>query len=149
MENLLRTSCYSYLFVAVFLGIWILLFLKASAKKYAQSKVRKTLCTIVCCFLLFFWLYFFVCSGVYPVTLAYYEYNNDLTSKTTGVITNIEQKIKDRIEINIDDQKYFIVYSSQKHYSAMINGLNIGDTVETIYGERSLYIFEIYKADIR
>ncbi len=96
-----------------------------------------------------FWLYFFVCSGAYPITLAYYEYNNDLTAETTGVITNIERKNKDRIEICIDEQKYSVVYSSQKHHPSMINDFNMGDTVKIIYGERSLYIFEIYKADTR
>ncbi|MBR6801150.1 MAG: hypothetical protein IKM61_05330 [Eubacteriaceae bacterium] len=147
MEELLKTSCHAHVFAAIFMGIWILLFSKGLVKKYARSKLRKTLCILACYCLVSFWLYFFVYLSAYPVTLAYYECKNDITVEKVGVIDDIERQEKDRIDICIDDGMYSIVYSSQEPLYSFDDDLKIGNVVKITHGERSMFIFDLHRAD--
>ena len=111
------------------------------------------------------WILDFVYRNLYPFSLAYYEYKNDIVDKKIGVIENIEYDGRDRINIVIDNKEYIIVNSSSRPFVIIgsdIGNVNIanleeitkgtarcvideGDAVEFKFGAKSKFIFDIYK----
>lgn len=146
MYELLKTSFWTYMFVTAFVGLGIVLFCFGVIKKTKRIESRRAkaaLRIVVCCILGCFWAYFFVYLNLYPVSLAYYEYNNDLKEEATGVIDNIEREGKDRIHLIIDDTKYTMVYSSISSFAGIDGDIDEGDIVCFSFGKESNYIFDI------
>lgn len=148
MEELLKTSFYSYAFVALFTGWWVAsvsIGIIRLTKKIENNKLQIALRTVICSALIVLWSYFIVYLNAYPISLAYYEYKNNLTEEKIGVVDSIGQDDKDHMHISIDGTKYTVAYSSQKPYANGTKGIKKGDTVWILVGENSMYIFDISK----
>ena len=146
MGKLIHESFAMYLFLAIFTGLWFLSVGFGIAKKIRNienQKIRKGLCVIVCSVLGFLWEFFFVYKNLYPISLAYYEYQNDKTEEVIGVVEYIEQTQKDIICLRIDGVAYTIVHNSTKPYVRIVIDVSRGDEVRIIYGENSKCIFDI------
>ena len=139
MEELIKTNVLAYAFTAAFAGVWIFLIIYGIFKKTRKTVLRFGISGV----LVFFWLWFFVYTNLFPVLLAYYEYNHNIVEEKTGIIEKIEQNGKDRMNIVIDNTEYTMVHSSVN--PAVIIGTDIdkGDTVKFEFGVRSKYIFDI------
>lgn len=146
MEELLKTSLHAYLSSEMFFGIWVVLFsaiIIVKTKNMESRKLKIALRIIICSVLTGLWAFFCVYKSLYPISLAYYEYQNNLVEEKVGVIESIEQDGKDRILISIDGTIYTMVYSSLKPYNHVTIDIVKGDTVWVLTGEHSLYIFDI------
>ncbi len=150
MEDLIKTNVLSYAFMAAFIGFCVLLFICDTFKrtKNVESKKIKTVLRFgISGVLVCFWLWVFVCVNLLPISLAYYEYNHDLAEEKTGVIESIEQDTKDRIYIIIDNTEYVMVHSSASPAVIIGRDIDEGDTVKVKFGERSKFIFEIFRIE--
>lgn len=146
MEELITVNMLSYALVTSFTGILLISIIIKAFKdtKHFENKKKKTLMRfIVNGLLVCFWIWFFVYRNLFPISLAYYEYKNNVVQETTGVVEYIEQNGKDRINIIIDDTEYTIVHSSV--HPVIIPGRDIdkGDVVKIKFGINSKYIFDI------
>ena len=146
MEELITVNMLSYALVTSFTGILLISIIIKVFKdtKHFENKKKKTLMRfIVNGLLVCFWIWFFVYLNLLPISLAYYEYKNNVVQETTGVVEYIEQNGKDRINIIIDDTEYTIVHSSV--HPVIIPGRDIdkGDIVKIKFGTNSKYIFDI------
>lgn len=146
MEELITVNMLSYALVTSFTGILLISIIIKVFKdtKHFENKKKKTLMRfIVNGLLVCFWIWFFVYLNLLPISLAYYEYKNNVVQETTGVVEYIEQNGKDRINIIIDDTEYTIVHSSV--HPVIIPGRDIdkGDIVKIKFGINSKYIFDI------
>ena len=79
--------------------------------------------------------------------MAYHEYKNNSTNEIIGVVESIEQTSRDRVNLFIDDTEYTIVYSNDKPIAKTVNKINKGDVVKIVAGEKSKFVFEIYKSN--
>lgn len=146
MYELIKTSLHSYIFLAVFVGLLFSLGIISLFKKTKniESKTLKIfLCVGVSIVLVCIYLWFFIYTNLYPISLAYYEYTNNSIVERTGVLDSIAQKGKDRINIIIDSTEYTMVYSSQKPWLSIGSDVDEGDIVKFKFGEKSKFIFEI------
>lgn len=108
---------------------------------------RKTLLRVgISSVLVCFWLYCFIYRMLYPISLAYYEFQKGLSEETIGVVECIEQQAKDRIYLTIDGVEYTLVHSSTDPYVRIGIDIAEGDVVHIVYGENSMYIFDIREA---
>lgn len=151
MEGLLKQSFFSYLFLTVFIGVMIIQFCFITEKKtrnIENKNIRTVLCIAICSTLVCFWVYFFAYMKLYPISLAYSEYENNLTEETVGIVDSIAQDGKDRIHLIIDDTKYTMVYNSANMFIDIGKDIAEGDCVKITFGENSKYIFDIYKANV-
>ncbi len=150
MYELINSSLSAYISAAAFTGFCVLLAIFETFKrtKNMESKKIKTALrfgvngVLVC-----FWLWFFIYVNLLPISLAYYEYNHDLAEEKTGVIESIEQDTKDRIYIIIDNTEYVMVHSSASPAVIIGRDIDEGDTVKVKFGERSKFIFEIFRIE--
>ncbi len=150
MYELINSSLSAYISAAAFTGFCVLLAIFETFKrtKNMESKKIKTALrfgvngVLVC-----FWLWFFIYVNLLPISLAYYEYNHDLAEEKTGVIESIEQDTKDRIYIIIDNTEYVMVHSSSSPAVIIGRDIDEGDTVKVKFGERSKFIFEIFRIE--
>lgn len=150
MYELIKNSLSFYAFVATFTGLWVLFVVYGTFKKTKNIESKKiktvvrfgTSCALVC-----LWAWHFVCMNLYPVSLAYYEYNHDIVEEKSGVINNIEQDVKDRIILIIDNMEYTMVDSSVSPAVIIGRDIDEGDTVNFKFGVKSKYIFDIYKSN--
>lgn len=150
MYELIKTNLSAYILITAFMGWWILSVIYGTLKKAKQienKKIKNLILIGVSTTLLCFWAYFFVYSRLYPISLAYYEYKNDLVKEEIGVIHDIDPKGKDRVHVVIDDIKYTMVHSSVRPYVNIHKDIAEGDTVKIRYGTKSKFIFDIYKAN--
>lgn len=148
MDELIKTNMISYLFVAVFTGICFssIVFGIFKATKNIESKSKKVLIRcVVNGVLICFWIWFFICVNLFPISLAYYEYNHDLTEEKIGIIESIEQDGKDRIIIVINGEEYKIVDSSVRPVIVLGRDIDKGDIVKFRFGETSKFIFDVIK----
>ena len=150
MYELIKSSFLTYASVAAFTGLWVLLAVYGifkNTKNIKNIKMKTILRFSISSVLICFWMWLFVCVNLYPISLAYYEYNHDFAEEKIGVIDGIEQDGKDRIYLNINNVEYTMVDSSV--IPAVIIGRDIGegDTVKIKYGVRSKYIFDICKSN--
>jgi len=152
LYELIKSSLQAYSFVAAFSGLWILSAVYGTfknTKNMENIKLKTVLRFGIGSVLICFWIWFFVCVNLYPISLAYYEYNHDFVEEKIGVIDTIEQDGKDRIYLNIDNAKYTMVDSSVSHAVNIGRDIDEGDTVKIKFGVRSKYIFDIYELNTR
>jgi len=152
LYELIKSSLQAYSFVAAFSGLWILSAVYGTfknTKNMENIKLKTVLRFSIGSVLICFWIWFFVCVNLYPISLAYYEYNHDFVEEKIGVIDTIEQDGKDRIYLNIDNAKYTMVDSSVSHAVNIGRDIDEGDTVKIKFGVRSKYIFDIYELNTR
>ena len=146
MEELLKTNFISYAFVTVFSAILFssLVFgILKKTKKMENKKKKATINFIVSGVIICFWLWFFVYINLFPISLAYCEYNHNFVEEKIGVVENIERDGKDRINIIIDKEEYTIVYSSTNPDVSISSDIDKGDNVKIIFGVNSKFIFNI------
>ena len=150
MEELIKTNFLSYLGITIFTGFCLFRAIYAIFKKTknTENKTVKRLLRIgVNGVLVCFWMWFFIYVNLFPISLAYYEYNQDIAKEKTGIIKSIEQDGKDRIYLIIDDTEYTIVDSSVDPAFDSGKDIKEGDTVSFKYGVNSKFIFDIYELD--
>ena len=148
MYELLKSSLQAYALAAVFSGLWLLLVVYGTFKKTKniESKNIKTVLRFgISVVLVCLWAWHFVYINLYPISLAYYEYNYDFVEETIGVIDTMEQNAKDRIYLSIDNTEYTMVYSSVSPDNIIGKDIDKGDAVKIKFGVRSKYIFDIYE----
>ena len=148
MYELIKSSLQSYAFVAAFTGLCVLSVVYATFKntKNIENKKLKTILRFsISSVLICFWTWFFLCVNLYPISLAYYEYNHNFAEEKIGVIDSIEQEGKDRIYLIIDNAEYTMVDSSVSPAVIIGRDIDEGDTVKIKFGVRSKYIFDIYE----
>ena len=150
MYELIKSSLQAYAFAAVFSGLWILLVVYGTFKKtknIENKKIKTVLRVGISSVLICLWAWHFVYMNLYPISLAYYEYNHNIVEEKIGVINSIEQDGKDRIDLIIDNTEYRLVHSSTD--PAVIIGKDIaeGDAVRVTFGAKSKYVFDIYKSN--
>lgn len=151
MYELIKDSLQAYASLTVFTGLLLFSVILGTFKKtksLTSKKIRTVIRFGVSSALICFWTWFFVYINLYPISLAYYEYNHDYAEEKIGVIDSAERDGKDRIKIVIDGKEYIMVYSSVDLF--LINGrdLDKGDIVKIIYGVKSKYIFDITKSNM-
>ena len=152
MYELIKSSFQAYASAAAFSGVWILLAVYGTfknTKKIENKKMKTVLRFSIGSVLICFWIWFFVCVNLYPISLAYYEYNHDFAEEKIGVIDGIKQDGKDRIYLNIDNEEYTMVDSSVSPAFIIGKDIDEGDTVKIKFGVRSKYIFDIYELNTR
>ena len=148
MYELIKSSFQAYASVAAFSGLWILLAVYGTFKntKNIENKKMKTVLRFsIGSVLICFWIWFFVCVNLYPISLAYYEYSHNSVEEKIGVVESVEQNGKDLIDLVIDNREYRMVYSSVKPFAVIGKDFDEGDTVKIKFGVRSKYIFDIYE----
>ena len=152
MRELIETNVLTYLFSTILTGFLLLSIIQGTFKqtKNIENKKKKAVLrfgvngVLVC-----FWIWFFIYTNLFPISLAYYEYNHNFVEEKVGVIESIEQSGKDRIYIIIDNTEYTVVHSSVSP-SVIIGGdIDKGDTVKIIFGVKSKFIFDIYESNTR
>jgi hypothetical protein len=151
MEAAIKESFFSYLFLALFIGVSLIQLCFAFVKKIKNvenSKIRMILCVTICSAAFCFWLFFFVIGELYPISLAYSECKNGLTEETVGVIDSIEQEGKDRVRLVIKGTEYTMVYSSSEPFANIGKDIVEGDYVKISFGEKSKYLFDIYETNL-
>ena len=151
MYEIIKNDFYLMLFTTTFMGIcfaWGGIYgIFANTKKMDNKVLKRTLRISISVILVCFWLWFFVYKNLYPVSLAKYEYEHNVSVIKTGVIEDVKQHGKDRIYITIDGIEYAIVYGSVDPYSTEISKIiKKGTYVSYSYGENSKFIFDISKA---
>ena len=147
LYELIKDSLQAYSFVAVFSALWILSAVYATfknTKNIKNKKMKTVLRSSISSILICFWIWFFVYVNLYPISLAYYEYNHDFAEEKIGVIDDIEQDGKDRMNLIIDNTEYTMVHSSVSPAVIIGKDIDEGDTVKIKFGVRSKYIFDIY-----
>lgn len=150
MYELIKSSLSTYVFVAVFSGLWCFLVIFGTFKntKNLESKKIKTVLRFgISGVLVCLWVWHFVYMNLYPISLAYYEYNHDFAEEKIGVLDSIEHDGKDRIYLIIDNTEYTMVYSSVSPAVIIGRDIDEGDTVKFKFGVRSKYIFDIYESN--
>ena len=146
MYELIKSSLSTYAFVAAVFGLWSLLVIYGMFKKtkdMENKKIKTVLRFGISGVLVCLWAGHFVCMNLYPISLAYYEYNHDFAEEKIGVIDGIEQDGKDRINLIIDNTEYTMVYSSLNSDNIISRDIDEGDTVKIEFGVKSKYIFDI------
>ena len=148
MYELIKSSLSAYASAAAFAGLWCFLVIHGTFKKTKNTenkKIRTVLRFSVTGVLSGFWLWFFLYVNLFPISLAYYEYNHDSVEEKIGVVESVEQNGKDLIDLVIDNREYRMVYSSVKPFAVIGKDFDEGDTVKIKFGVRSKYIFDIYE----
>lgn len=148
MYELIKSSLSTYAFVAAFSGLWSLLVIYEIFKKTKDSENKKIKAVLrfgISGVLLCLWAGYFVYMNLYPISLAYYEYNHDFAEEKIGVIDDIKQDGKDRMKLIIGNKEYTTVYSSVRPAVIIGKDINEGDTVKIKFGKKSKYIFDIYE----
>ena len=146
MYELIKSSLSTYAFVAAFSGLWSLLFIYGmfkNTKDIENKKIKTVLRFGISGVLVCLWAWYFVYINLYPISLAYYEYNHDFVEEKIGVIDIIEQDGKDCMNLIIDNTKYTMVYSSVSPAVIIGRDVDEGDTVKIKFGVRSKYVFDI------
>ena len=150
MEDLIKQSFLSYLFLALFIGIvcvQLCIFAIQKTKAIANHKIRFTSCIAICTVFVILWGYLFVYTNLFPISLAYSECKKGVTEETVGIIESIEQDGKDRVNIVINGKEYVMVYASAHPFVDIDTDITEGDSVKISFGKKSKYIFDIYEID--
>lgn len=148
MEELIKNCLLFYIFATAFMGIWTFQVVYGTFKKTKNIEGKKikialrlAISIVLVCLLVWDFVY-----NLYPVSLAYYEYKNNLAEEKIGVIDSIEQESRDRMHFIIDNTEYTMVYSSTDPFVIIGWDIDEGDTVKFKFGEKSKYIFDIYRS---
>lgn len=146
MDELIKTNVFAYALSAACTGYFLSTIIYGTFKKTKdiKSKKKKTVLrfgvngVLVC-----LWMWFFIYVNLFPISLAYYEYNHNIVEEKIGIIESIEQNGKDRINIIIDNTEYTMVHSSVNPVVVIGRDIDKGDTVKVIFGVKSKFIFDI------
>lgn len=145
MKNRLQTKMNFAIFALLLITYSILYTNIKLAKKISKKRTRNAVRIGVSSFLVFAWLYLFVYLLVYPIALANYEYNNDLTESDAGTVDTVYIKNRFVVEVTIDGVKYNMAHSSVDPVFKIGRDFDEGNIVKVVYGKNSRYIFDIYK----
>ena len=152
MNYLINISFWTYLFLAIFMGICFacggIYGIISNTKKMENKVLKRILRLSVSSICIVFWLWFFVYKNLYPIALAKYEYEHNCAEEQVGTVDSVVQDGKDRIITVIDGVKYTIVYASGDSNSIEIGkDIDRGNIVKFRYGKNSKFIFDISKSD--
>lgn len=170
MYELIKSSLSAYVFVTVFIGWCFFLVIYTTfknSKNMENKKIKTVLRFGISGALVCLWAWHFVYMNLYPISLAYYEYRNEIIEEKIGVIENIDQDGKDRINIIVNNKEYTIAHSSASpvviigrdidkvdivNFKEITKGtarcvIDEGDTVKFKFGAKSKFIFDIYKTE--
>ena len=113
LVDFLESLVVNYIAIALFTGIefaticvWVWVKTKNAEKKFIKIAFR----AIICSLLIGIWSYFIVYRTAYPISLAYYECNNDLTYEIVGVIDRIEHPEKNILEIKQYSKIHIMIF---------------------------------------
>ena len=146
MEVLLRNAFWLCLIVTVLAITWLSLFVIGVLKnsKQIESKLmRLFLCFLVLAIFLFVFSYFFIYQSLYPISLAYYEFKNDISYEITGTVTGIVREGRDRVKVIVGGETYTIVYDKSSPFSYIADDISEGDSVTLTVGQKSKYVFDV------
>jgi hypothetical protein len=152
--DLLKHDFLFYVTVAVFIGgaiFSIILSIFRSTENTKNKKIKAVLRFGVSSILVCLWGWLIVSTELFPISLAYYEYNHDIVEERTGVIDIIEEEggRQSYIYLYIDDTKYKIIDGDLSRRPIAVVGKDIeqGDTVKIKFGAKSKYIFYISRVN--
>jgi len=150
MKQLIDGNFWAYLDLAIFSGVFFawggIYGIFANTKKIDNKALKRILrigVSIICVWL---WLWIFCIKLLYPISLAKYEYDNNIYDVEKGFVESVELDGKDRINVIIDGVEYKIVYGSADPDSIEIGkDIDKDDYVEIKYGKHSRFIFDFSK----
>lgn len=155
MEGLLKSLLFDSLYGVVFAMVFIATIIFGVIKKTKNMENKKTKCTlriviITLTIILLLWLTVFGKLGFYTVSMACYEYENNITEKADGVVDRITRD-RQCVCIYIDNVRYKIPNSSKNPLIDFEKGLEKyikeGDHINLVYGKQSKIIFEFEKME--
>ncbi len=148
MYELIKSYFLSYIFVAAFTGcalVSLIIGVFEKTKNIERKKIKTALRAGISGVLVCLWAWLIVYLNLYPVSLAYYEYNHDITEEKIGVVNDIEQHSKEYMYITIDNVEYRIIHSSANPVFVVGRDIGEGYTVKYKYGAKSKFIFDIHR----
>lgn len=148
MSEFIKSSLEAYSIAAVFMALWCALVIYGTIKKTrnTERKILKRIIRFSVSFVLIgLWIWHFLYINLFPVSLAFYEYNHNIAEEKIGIIDSIEPKGKDRLYFVIDNTEYTMVYSSQDPYKGVGEKIKAGDNVRILFGKKSGYVFDIWE----
>lgn len=145
MYELIKSDFGSYLFIAIFSGIWFawggVYGIIVNTKKIENIVLKRILRVSVSVVCVGFWLWFFVYKNLYPIALAKYEFEHNCIEEQVGTVESVEIYDKVRFIMTIDGVKYTFLNDSASLTS--IKKKVIGNSVRFRYGKKSKFIFDI------
>ncbi len=153
MEELFKSLLFDRLLGVVFAIVIITSTIFGAVKnrkmenKILKNSIRIAVITATAGILI--WITVFGNLSLYSISVAYYEYDNDITEEATGVVDKITRD-RECICIYIDGEKYKIprnkknpMIDFEKKFDEYIKE---GDTINVIYAKRSKFVFEFEMA---
>lgn len=148
MRELITANLTAYVFVALITGFALLSIIHIifdKTKGIESNKKKRCVRFSISGAFVGLWIWYFVYVNLFPISMAYYEYNHNVCDEKIGVIESIERSEKDRIDITIDGTEYAMVYSSENPIIIVGKDIGEGDTVKFVFGVKSRYIFDMYR----
>ena len=148
MGDLIRDNLASYIFITWMSGCGLLAIIHMifdKTKDMENKKQKRCVRFIISGVFAGLWIWYFVYVNLFPIAMASYEYNHNFCEEKIGIIESVEQSEKDRIDITIDGTEYTMVYGSENPIVIVGKDIREGDTVKFVFGEKSKYIFDIYR----
>ena len=146
MYELIKSDFRSYLFIAIFSGIWFgwggVYGIIVNTKKIENIVLKRILRVSVSVVCVGFWLWFFVYKNLYPIALAKYEYKQNFSEERVGTVESVEMYDKGRFIMTIDGVKYTFLNDSAS-LTSIKNEKGIGNSFRFRYGKKSKFIFDI------
>lgn len=147
MAQEIESNFKMYLSGAISGVIWLAILVFAVAKKTKRMEKAK-LKLIIRIGTISLGICLVLCTTGYhfgKIAVAYYEFSNDATEETMGIVDHIERTARDRISLTIDNKKYTVVHYSSDPVFDFERDIRRGDTVQIRYGKTSKFIFDIYE----
>ena len=148
MYELIKNNFISDIIATALTGVGVLFAIYGifgKTKEIERVKIKTILRIISSSALVCLWAWFLIYQNLYPASLAYYEYNHGFTKEKIGIIENIAEDGTDRIDFIIDSTQYTMVHSSSNPFINVDEDIKEGDLVTITFGERSGYIFDLYR----
>ena len=148
MRELITANLTAYVIVALITGFVLLSIIYTifdKTKGIESNKKKRCVRFSISGAFVGLWIWYFVYVNLFPISMAYYEYNHNVCDEKIGVIESIERSEKDRIDITIDGTEYAMVYSSENPIIIVGKDIGEGDTVKFVFGVKSRYIFDMYR----
>ena len=148
MRELITANLTAYVIVALITGFGLLSIIHIifdKTKGIESNKKKRCVRFSISGAFVGLWIWYFVYVNLFPISMAYYEYNHNVCDEKIGVIESIERSEKDRIDITIDGTEYAMVYSSENPIIIVGKDIGEGDTVKFVFGVKSRYIFDMYR----
>ena len=148
MRELITDNLTAYVIIALITGFVLLSIIHTifdKTKGIESNKKKRCVRFSISGAFVGLWIWYFVYVNLFPISMAYYEYNHNVCDEKIGVIESIERSEKDRIDITIDGTEYAMVYSSENPIIIVGKDIGEGDTVKFVFGVKSRYIFDMYR----